>query len=176
MLQLAARMLGRSVRPPFPRSWPGDRRWGRCRCRCRRRKQRAAGAAQVAAAVRGDGVDILVELTGHTANNRLGVMALRPAPLQVPRTPGPCILTAADSAPSELASSGMLPGSLARFQLVYHGAAWLCLHLFRKCHLCPLGVRPSPESAALASVWQLAGPPAQVLQASTRSVDARCAS
>lgn len=32
--------------------------------------------------VREDKVDILVELTGHTANNRLGVMACRPAPIQ----------------------------------------------------------------------------------------------
>jgi predicted O-linked N-acetylglucosamine transferase (SPINDLY family) len=27
-------------------------------------------------------VDVLVELTGHTANNRLGTMAMRPAPVQ----------------------------------------------------------------------------------------------
>lgn len=33
--------------------------------------------------VREDKVDILVELTGHTANNRLGMMACRPAPIQV---------------------------------------------------------------------------------------------
>ena len=39
--------------------------------------------AELAEVVRGDGVQILVELTGHTANNRLGVCALRPAPVQV---------------------------------------------------------------------------------------------
>ncbi|XP_031473645.1 probable UDP-N-acetylglucosamine--peptide N-acetylglucosaminyltransferase SPINDLY [Nymphaea colorata] len=37
---------------------------------------------KVAAIVREDKVDILVELTGHTANNKLGLMACRPAPIQ----------------------------------------------------------------------------------------------
>jgi protein O-GlcNAc transferase len=40
-------------------------------------------AAAVADLVREDQIDILVELTGHTAGNRLDVMALKPAPVQV---------------------------------------------------------------------------------------------
>ncbi|KAL3536079.1 hypothetical protein ACH5RR_004540 [Cinchona calisaya] len=38
---------------------------------------------KVASMVREDQVDILVELTGHTANNKLGMMACQPAPVQV---------------------------------------------------------------------------------------------
>lgn len=38
---------------------------------------------EIADIVRRDGVDILVELTGHTANNRLGVLVHRAAPIQV---------------------------------------------------------------------------------------------
>lgn len=38
---------------------------------------------KVANMVREDKVDILVELTGHTANNKLGMMACRPTPVQV---------------------------------------------------------------------------------------------
>ncbi|KAK4766417.1 hypothetical protein SAY87_008059 [Trapa incisa] len=38
---------------------------------------------KVASMIREDKVDILVELTGHTANNKLGTMAYRPAPIQV---------------------------------------------------------------------------------------------
>ncbi|MQL80703.1 hypothetical protein Taro_013156 [Colocasia esculenta] len=37
---------------------------------------------KVAEMVREDKIDILVELTGHTANNKLGMMACRPAPIQ----------------------------------------------------------------------------------------------
>ncbi|KAG0497293.1 hypothetical protein HPP92_001984 [Vanilla planifolia] len=38
---------------------------------------------KVADMVREDQVDVLVELTGHTANNKLGTLACRPAPVQV---------------------------------------------------------------------------------------------
>lgn len=41
------------------------------------------GDAQVADLIQRDKIDILVEIGGHTGDNRLGVMAYKPAPIQV---------------------------------------------------------------------------------------------
>ena len=37
----------------------------------------------LAQAIRAEGIDVLVDMSGHTTDNRLDVLALRPAPVQI---------------------------------------------------------------------------------------------
>lgn len=41
------------------------------------------GSEQAADRIRAYGIDILIDLTGHTENNRLDILSLRPAPIQI---------------------------------------------------------------------------------------------
>jgi predicted O-linked N-acetylglucosamine transferase (SPINDLY family) len=83
--------------------------------------------AELAQRIRGDGIDILIDLSGHTAFNRLRVFAHQPAPVQVswlgyPATTG---LRAMDYYMTD--EHFLPPGRFERFyteKLVYLPAVW----------------------------------------------------
>ncbi len=61
----------------------GDGMTDRLRAQCDRwRPIQGMDDEAAAAAIRADGIDVLIDLAGHTAYNRLGLFQLRPAPLQ----------------------------------------------------------------------------------------------
>lgn len=74
----------------------------------------AIDAAALADAVRGDGIDILVDMAGHTAKNRLLALAERPAPVQAVGG-GVMCTTGMDAVDYFLADAVEIPAGFERF-------------------------------------------------------------
>jgi predicted O-linked N-acetylglucosamine transferase (SPINDLY family) len=94
---------------------------------------------QVAALVRADGIDVLVDLAGHGAGNRLPVIARKPAPVQVSHSVAPTGLSAIDFLVGDAYVAPALPhGVMAETLLRLPGCA--------TCYAPPPGV-PAPSRA-----------------------------
>jgi len=76
---------------------------------------------KVAEMVRADGIDILVDLAGHTANNRLAVFALKPAPVQVTWWMGFAYTSGLDNIDYFLSDEEMVPQG---FDHVFSETPW----------------------------------------------------
>ncbi|MDX5373854.1 MAG: tetratricopeptide repeat protein [Pseudomonadaceae bacterium] len=76
---------------------------------------------KMAELIRADGIDILVDLAGHTANNRLAVFALKPAPVQVTWWMGFAYTSGLDSIDYFLSDEEMVPQG---FDHVFSETPW----------------------------------------------------
>jgi len=73
------------------------------------------GDAALADLIRADGIDILVDLTGHTAGNRLLTFARKPAPVQVTQMVGSGTTTGLSAMDAFLADEALVPPGAERF-------------------------------------------------------------
>ena len=99
---------------------------------------------QAAEQIRRDGIDILVDLTGHSSHNRLSLFALRPAPLQItylgyPDTTG--LATIDYRLTDEIADPPGLPDTLHTEMLYRLPGGFLC---YRPPDNCP-SLSPLPS-------------------------------